>query len=146
MRSSQPGDALLGYWMRAKMLVYSWYTSPSIRKQLGKIWIQLGAIQSEICSRLGTMCPPARGHIVPSLEHISDWIAPSCIQIFPNCLRIDGEVYHEYTSIFALIQYPRSASPGWLDRMIQIDEPLVDFSLHISPQPPLSLPTRPNVL
>ena len=80
--------------------------------------------------------PPARGHIVPSLEHISDWIAPSCIQIFPNCLRIDGEVYHEYTSIFALIQYPRSASPGWLDRMIQIDEPLVDFSLHISPQPP----------
>src|SRR5258708_99450 len=61
MRSSQPGDALLGYWMRAKMLVYSWYTSPSIRKQLGKIWIQLGAIQSEICSRLGTMCPRAGG-------------------------------------------------------------------------------------
>src|SRR5260370_39360897 len=66
---------------------------------------------------------------------VSDLIAPSCIQILPTCLRIDGEKHQEYTSIFALTQYPRSAYPGWLDRMIQIDEPHVDFSLHISPQP-----------
>src|SRR6266849_2956866 len=67
--------------------------------------------------------------------HVSDFIAPSCIQILPTCLRIDGEKHQEFTSIFTLIQYPRSAYPGWLDRMIQIDEPHVDFSLHISPQP-----------
>src|SRR5437016_3260415 len=37
-----------------EMLVYSCCISPSMRRQVGKIWIQLGAIQSEICSKLGT--------------------------------------------------------------------------------------------
>jgi len=80
--------------------------------------------------------PSARKHAVPSFEQVSDWIAPSCVQIFPTCLRIDGDVQHEYTSVSAIVQYPRSAFPGWLDRLIQIDEPHVDFSIHITPQAP----------
>src|SRR2546423_767058 len=54
MRSNQPGKALLGYWTMAETLVYSCCLSPSMRRQVGKIWTQLGAIQSEICSKLGT--------------------------------------------------------------------------------------------
>ncbi len=78
---------------------------------------------------------PGQKDAYSKFVHISDLIAPGCVQILPTCLRIDGEKHQEYTSTFALIEYPRSAYPGWLDRMIQIDEPHVDFSLHISPQP-----------
>lgn len=77
-----------------------------------------------------------RKYAYPNFEQISDWVTPSCLQIYPSYLRIDNELNHEYTSIFSLAQYPRSAFPGWLDRIIQISEPHLDFSIHIAPQPP----------
>jgi len=51
-------------------------------------------------------------------------------------MRIDGELEHEFARTLALVSYPRSAYPGWLDSIIQIDEPNVDFSIHIVPLPP----------
>jgi len=73
---------------------------------------------------------------LPSFIRVSDLVTPSSIQIFPWYLRIDGEVEHDYTRTLALVSYPRSAYPGWFDSIIQIDEPNVDFSIHVVPLPP----------
>jgi hypothetical protein len=73
---------------------------------------------------------------VPSFVRPSDLVTPSGIQIFPSYVRIDGEQETEYSRTLALFHYPRSAYPGWLDRIIQIDQPNVDFSVHITPHPP----------
>jgi hypothetical protein len=73
---------------------------------------------------------------LPSFIRVSDLVTPSSIQIFPWYLRIDGEVEHDYTRTLALVSYPRSAYPGWFDNIIQIDEPNVDFSIHVVPLPP----------
>ena len=73
---------------------------------------------------------------VPSFVQVSDLVTPSCIQIFPSYVRIDGETEHEYSRTLSLVRYPRSVHVGWLDRLIQIDQAHVDFSMHIVPQPP----------
>ncbi|HWS83642.1 MAG TPA: DUF87 domain-containing protein, partial [Ktedonobacteraceae bacterium] len=73
---------------------------------------------------------------VPNFGQVTDLVTPSCIQIYPSYIRIDGELKPEYSRTLALVRYPRSAFPGWFDRIIQIDQPHVDFSIHISPQPP----------
>jgi hypothetical protein len=73
---------------------------------------------------------------LPSFVRVSDLVTPSSIQIFPWYLRIDGETDHEFTRTLALVSYPRSAYPGWFDSIIQIDEPNIDFSVHIVPLPP----------
>jgi len=73
---------------------------------------------------------------LPSFGQVSDLVTPSYIQLFPSYIRIDGELEPEYSKTLAIVKYPRSAYPGWLDRLIQIDQPYVDFSMHITPQPP----------
>jgi hypothetical protein len=73
---------------------------------------------------------------LPSFIRVSDLVTPSSLQIFPWFIRIDGEVEHDYTRTLALVSYPRTAYPGWFDSIIQIDEPNVDFCLHIVPLPP----------
>ncbi len=73
---------------------------------------------------------------LPSFGQLLDLVAPSSIELFPSCIRIDSELEPEYSKILALIKFPRSAYPGWLDHIIQIDQPHVDFSIHITPHPP----------
>ena len=41
-----------------------------------------------------------------------------------------------------LVSYPRSAYAGWFDSIVQIDEPNVDFTLHIVPLPPEVISAR----
>src|SRR5579884_1816589 len=69
---------------------------------------------------------------LPSFVKVPDLITPSCIQIFPSYIRIDGEYEHEFVRTLVMTSYPRSAYPGWLDSIIQIDEPNVDFSIHVN--------------
>ncbi len=73
---------------------------------------------------------------LPSFGQLSDLVTPSSIELFSSCIRIDSELAPEYSKILALIQFPRSAYPGWLDQIIQIDQPNIDFSIHITPHPP----------
>jgi len=73
---------------------------------------------------------------LPGFGQLLDMLTPSCIGVFPSYIRIDGELKTEYSRTLALFHYPRSAFPGWLDRIIQIDQPHVDFSIHITPHPP----------
>jgi hypothetical protein len=70
---------------------------------------------------------------LPVFVNLPDLITPSSIQIYPSYLRIDGESSHEYVRTLAMTSYPRSSYPGWLDSIIQIDEPNIDFSIHITP-------------
>jgi hypothetical protein len=73
---------------------------------------------------------------LPDFIKVPDLVTPSGLQIFPSYIRIEGESHHEYVRTLALASYPRSAYPGWFDSLIQVDEPNVDFSIHINPMPP----------
>ncbi len=79
---------------------------------------------------------PKKKKKLPGLVSIPELITPSCIEIFPWYMRIDGEATQEYVRTLSMINYPRSAYAGWLDSIIQVDEPFVDFSLHINPLNP----------
>lgn len=73
---------------------------------------------------------------LPAFGQLLDLVTPSSIQVFPSFVRIDSELQSEYSRILALVHYPRSAFAGWLDRIIQIDQPHIDFCIHIFPYPP----------
>jgi hypothetical protein len=79
---------------------------------------------------------------LPVFVNLPDLITPSSIQIYPSYLRIDGESSHEYARTLAMTSYPRSSYPGWLDSIIQIDEPNIDFSIHITPLQPEQVSAR----
>ncbi len=84
----------------------------------------------------------AEKHKLPDFVKIPDLITPSSIQIFPSYIRIDGETDYEYVRTLALASYPRSAYPGWFDNIIQVDEPNIDFSIHIQPLAPEQVASR----
>lgn len=79
---------------------------------------------------------------VPDFVRVADLIVPSAIEMTPSYLRIDGEAAHEYVRTLALSSYPRSAYPGWFESIIQIDEPNIDFSIHIQPMAPEEINSR----
>ncbi|GCE03477.1 VirB4 family type IV secretion system protein [Dictyobacter aurantiacus] len=78
---------------------------------------------------------------IPTFVNIPDLITPSSIQIFPSYIRVDGEMDHEYVRTLAMASYPRNAYPGWFDNIIQVDEPNIDFSIHIKPLSPQQVAT-----
>jgi hypothetical protein len=104
--------------------------------------------RSGLLSLLQTFLPKGIGRkaeakwTVPKFVQISDLVTPSCIQVFPSYVRIDDDVAHEYSRTLTLVRYPRSVHVGWLDRIIQIDQAHVDFSIHIVPQPPEVVSSR----
>ncbi|GHO96380.1 hypothetical protein KSF_064280 [Reticulibacter mediterranei] len=79
---------------------------------------------------------------VPGFVSLPALVTPSSIEIFPNYVRVDGEVGHDYLRTLTITSYPRSAYPGWFESIIQIDEPYVDFSIHITPFPPEKVNAR----
>lgn len=79
---------------------------------------------------------------LPGFVSTPELIAPCCIEVFPWYLRIDGEAGQEYVRTLAFVNYPRSAYPGWLDAIVQVDEPFVDFSIHITPLSPTQVNTH----
>ncbi|HEY4386373.1 MAG TPA: ATP-binding protein, partial [Ktedonobacteraceae bacterium] len=79
---------------------------------------------------------------LPVFVNLPDLITPSSIQIYPTHVRVDGESGHEYVRTLAIASYPRSSYPGWLDSIIQIDEPNIDFSIHVTPLQPEQVSAR----
>ena len=79
---------------------------------------------------------PQRKDKLPDFVSTPELIAPSSIEVFPWYLRIDGEAGQEYVRTLAMVNYPRSAYPGWLDAIVQVDEPFVDFSIYVTPLSP----------
>jgi TraG P-loop domain/Helicase HerA, central domain len=79
---------------------------------------------------------------IPDFVSVPELIAPASIEVYPWYLRVDGEVAQEYVRTLAFVSYPRSAYAGWLDAIIQVDEPFVDFSIHIAPLSPEQVATH----
>jgi len=73
---------------------------------------------------------------------VPDLIVPSTIQVFPSYVRIERDARHEYARTLALASYPHSISPGWFDSIIQVNEPNIDFSIHVNPLPRESAKTH----
>ncbi|GHO93652.1 hypothetical protein KSF_037000 [Reticulibacter mediterranei] len=86
--------------------------------------------------------PPKKKSKIPEFVSIPELVSPSTIQVYPWYIRIDGEAGQEYARTLAFVNYPRSAYPGWLDAIIQVDEPYVDFSIHIAPLSPQEVNNR----
>ncbi len=79
---------------------------------------------------------------LPGFIRVPELITPASIQIFPSFVRIDGASRSEYTRTLAITSYPRSAYAGWFDHLTQVDEPHVDFCMHIVPLPPQQVNAR----
>ncbi|MBV9616704.1 MAG: ATP-binding protein [Ktedonobacteraceae bacterium] len=79
---------------------------------------------------------------LPGFVRVSELVTPTSIQLFPSYIRIDGQTRSEYTRTLAITSYPRSAYPGWFDNLTQIDEPHVDFCIHITPLSPEQVSAR----
>ena len=60
---------------------------------------------------------------------LADLIAPTSIEIERDCLRIDDA----YCRTLAITEFPRVVQAGWLDRFIDLNEPL-DLTFHLVPQ------------
>src|SRR5579859_4227272 len=73
---------------------------------------------------------------IPEFVSVPELISPSSMELYPWYVRIDGEAGQEYVRTLSFINYPRSAYPGWLDAIVQVDEPYVDFSIHVAPLSP----------
>lgn len=86
--------------------------------------------------------PPKKKAKIPEFVSIPELVAPACIQVYPWYIRIDGEAGQEFARTLAFTNYPRSAYPGWFDAIIQVDEPFVDFSIHIAPLSPQEVSSR----
>jgi hypothetical protein len=71
--------------------------------------------------------------LAADFSNLPDLLAPSSVQVTPWHLRIDGEAGEYYTRTLAFVNYPKSAYPGWLGNLLQISEPYLDFSIHITP-------------
>ena len=81
---------------------------------------------------------------LPKFVKVPDLILPTTIQVFPSYLRIERDEQHEYARTLALVSYPHRISPGWFDSIIQVNEPNIDFSIHVNPLPRESASTRLN--
>ncbi|HEY7092784.1 MAG TPA: ATP-binding protein, partial [Ktedonobacterales bacterium] len=61
---------------------------------------------------------------------LADLLAPASVSLTSTDVRLD----HVYARTLAVVGYPRHVSPGWLERLIDLDLPL-DVTLHLHPQP-----------
>ncbi len=78
--------------------------------------------------------PPREKHFspldYPDMVTVADLVAPAALDISRTYIRTHN-VTDEYIRGFAVIGYPRQVVAGWLDRLISIDEPLIELCIHI---------------
>ena len=60
---------------------------------------------------------------------LADIVAPGSVELHGDELKVD----HTYVRTLAITGYPRYVYAGWLERLIDLDEPM-DLCLHIHPQ------------
>ncbi|GHO89416.1 VirB4 family type IV secretion system protein [Dictyobacter formicarum] len=69
----------------------------------------------------------------PNSINVSELLAPGLLDIKPKYVRVHHDDLDEYLRCYAVIGYPSRISPGWLDRLVQIDEPSIEVVMHIQP-------------
>lgn len=66
--------------------------------------------------------------VASSWPALADLVAPAAVEIFRDALCIDDE----WVRVLTVTGYPRYVYPGWLDTLIDLDEPF-EVSLHLHP-------------
>jgi hypothetical protein len=65
----------------------------------------------------------------PYLPNLPDLLAPASVELARDDLCLDGK----HARVLTVVGYPRYVYPGWLDRLIDLDEPL-DLVLYLDPR------------
>ncbi|MDP9350348.1 MAG: hypothetical protein M3P51_02230, partial [Chloroflexota bacterium] len=59
---------------------------------------------------------------------VADLVAPASVEVGRDLLRLDGQ----YARALVVTGYPRTVAPGWLNPLIEFDDP-IELSLHVRP-------------
>lgn len=64
---------------------------------------------------------------------LTELLAPSAVEIQRKQVRVHHYDRDEYLRGYTVIGYPAQVAAGWLDRLIQIEEPHIEIVMHIQP-------------
>lgn len=64
---------------------------------------------------------------------LSELLAPSAVEVQWKQIRVHHYDLDEYLRGYAIIGYPAQVTAGWLDRLIQVEEPYIEIVMHIQP-------------
>ena len=64
---------------------------------------------------------------------LAELLAPSAIEAEWKQVRVHHYDLDEYLRGYAVIGYPAQVTAGWLDRLIQVEEPHIEIVMHIQP-------------
>lgn len=71
----------------------------------------------------------------PDLVSLPELLQPASLEETPHYVRVHFQ-RDEYVRARAIIGYPASVYPGWLDQLLRIDEPDIDMLLFLTPLDP----------
>jgi TraG P-loop domain len=69
----------------------------------------------------------------PDGVRLAEIVSPSSLEITRTYVRTHSQGIDEYLRGLAVVAYPGYVTPGWFDRLIQIDEPGLDVTLYVRP-------------
>ncbi len=69
----------------------------------------------------------------PGDIRLPELLAPSSVEVRSKYVRVHHADLDEYMRGYAVIGYPSQVNAGWLDRLIQIEEPDIEIVMHIQP-------------
>lgn len=78
----------------------------------------------------GARAPSVRKGAQGTWSDLADLLAPASVSLTRDTVRLDDTLCRT----LAVVGYPRHVYAGWLERLIDLDEPL-DLVLHLHPQP-----------
>ena len=64
---------------------------------------------------------------------LPELLAPSSVEVRSKYVRIHHADLDEYVRGYAIVGYPSQVNAGWLDRLIQIEEPYVEIVMYVQP-------------
>jgi hypothetical protein len=64
---------------------------------------------------------------------LAELLAPSAVEAQWKQVRVHHYDLDEYLRGYAIIGYPAQVTAGWLDRLIQIEEPYIEIVMHLQP-------------
>jgi hypothetical protein len=64
---------------------------------------------------------------------LAELLAPGAVDLQRKHVRVHHYDMDEYLRGYAIIGYPSQVAAGWLDRLIQIEEPYIEIVMHLQP-------------
>lgn len=75
----------------------------------------------------------SNGREPSGLLKLTELLAPSAVEVQWKQVRVHHYDLDEYLRGYAVIGYPAQVTAGWLDRLIQVEEPHIEIVMHIQP-------------